>query len=109
MPRKHSLTRAELSALSHAQMRRVGGEYFLLTTAKFSGGKSAKMACVVSKKVAARAHARNTLKRRCRAIVRPLLLSIAPTALIFHAKREAPGASFTDLKRDIEKLIARIS
>lgn len=68
-----------------------------------------KIACVVSKKVAARASARNAIRRRCREAARAELARIKePCTLVFYAKREAAEATFSDLKRDVEKLVARI-
>lgn len=109
MPRKQRLTRVELSATKPGASRRIGGEYFFLTVASSLGDPCVKMTCVVSKKVSARANIRNLIKRRCRNIARPLLSLIkGPCALIFSARREAAVASFSDLKRDIEKLLARV-
>ena len=66
------------------------------------------MACVVSKKVAARAVDRNYIQRRCRETVRPRLVHIdQPLALVFYAKRGVATASFADVKKDIEELLVR--
>lgn len=101
--------RADFSALRRGVSRRVSGEYFFLTATRFPEEESTKVACVVSKKVSAHANVRNLIKRRCRNVLRPLLSVIKePRALVFHAKREAAHVSFADLKRDIEKLVARI-
>jgi ribonuclease P protein component len=108
MPKKYRLSRADFSALALTKRRRVSGEYFFLTTAPLPALRASKAACIVSKKVAPRAPARNAIKRRCRAVVRPLLASLKrPRALVFHAKREAAAASFAELKRDIVKLVER--
>lgn len=90
-------------------MRRFSGEYFSLTMGERTAGVTTRMACVVSKKVAVRANARNLIKRRCRNIVRPHLSSLGRAhTLVFQAKREAAKASFAELKRDILKLLARV-
>ena len=85
----------------------MGGDFFTLSIAPSPSGL--RWGCVVSKKVAAKAAARNTLKRRVRAILAPQLKKGAPPlALVFQAKRAAAGASFAELKRDLSALVARI-
>jgi len=66
------------------------------------------MASVVPKKISARAVDRNRIERRCRESLRkhmPLIRK--PLALVFHGKREALAASFEEIRRDIETLLAR--
>ena len=108
MPKKYRLSRAEFIRLPRAG-RRVHGNYFSLTLTPLSDGSGIKAACVVSKKVSARAVDRNRIERRCRETLRPLLPHIQkPTALIFHAKREALAASSEEMQQDIQKLLKRL-
>lgn len=105
MPGKYRLTRDDFARLRVT--RRIGGEYFLLAVAG-SAKRHAQFACVVSKKVAARANVRNAIKRRCREIARAHLARVQkPVALIFYAKRSAALAPFSAIKRDIEQLLSR--
>ena len=86
------------------------GSYFSLTAADLSSLQGPKVACVVSKKIAAQAVDRNEIERHCRSALRPLLKDVnTPIALIFHAKREARGAGYAEIARDIEKLLSSLS
>ena len=108
MPKHHRLTRSDLAISARGPRRRISGDYFFLVVAPLPDARRARAACVVSKKVSARASVRNSLKRRCREVLRPHLSKYTPPrALIFHARREALDASFSRLKRDIEKLLTR--
>jgi len=103
MPKAHRLTREDFS--SRPPTRRLHGALFSLSASpRASGG--AKFACVVSKKVALKAHDRNLLKRRCREAARTYLKHLkAPLALVAQAKKQAVGASFADIREDIKNLI----
>lgn len=108
MPKKYRLSRADFIRLPRAS-RRVHGSYFSLTSTLFPALGEPRAACVVSKKIAARAVDRNRIERRCREVLRPLMKNIKqPFALIFHAKREAVGATFVEIQRDILKLLERV-
>jgi ribonuclease P protein component len=106
MPRKYSLTGEEIKDLRGV---RVHGGLFSLLVAP-SPMTHAKCACVVSKKVSTKAVERNTIKRRCRAILAKRVMKLeVPRALVFHAKRESANATFAEITRDIESLLARVS
>lgn len=70
-------------------------------------GAGVKAAIVVSKKVSARAVDRNRVKRRARAILSGALAPLPPASYVFYAKKDAVGASFDEVKRDIMKMLAR--
>ncbi len=107
MPKKYRLSHADFTRLPRSG-RRIHGVFFSLTATPLAPGTGVKAACVISKKTAARAVDRNKVERRCREALRPLLKAVAkPVALVFHAKREALGASFKDIARDIKGLVER--
>lgn len=101
MPRKHRLSGASIRSVRSP--RRIQGALFSLAVSPREG--AAACACVVSKKVAAKAVARNLLKRRTRAILSPLVRALSPGSYIFTAKRAAADASYVDLRKDIELLV----
>ena len=101
----HRLSSADFRRLRPS--RRLSGEFFSLSIAS-SEGRALKWACVVSKKVSARAVVRNRVKRLCRSALQPLLKNRSePLALVFHAKRPAAEASFADIQRDVERLLLK--
>jgi ribonuclease P protein component len=107
MPKKNRLTRADLENLS--VVRREHGAYFTLSIGKSEKGGESACACVVSKKIALRAHDRVLIKRRCRAAIRPLISAVPQgESLVFTAKKAAKGATFRDIERDIQQLVSRI-
>ncbi|MDP2648757.1 MAG: ribonuclease P protein component [Patescibacteria group bacterium] len=107
MPKRSRLTRSDFTDLRRAPLRRMSGAYFSLSCTSLPDGESAKAACVVSKKVAARAVARNRIKRICREAVRAHLSSVKPPqAFVFTAKRAAAAASPADIRGDVERLLA---
>ncbi len=108
MPKKYRLSRAEFLRLPKAGSKRAHGEYFSLTLSPLPNG-GPKTACVVSKKIAARAVDRNRIQRRCREVVRSYIGKIGkPLALVFYGKRGAAAASFANTKKDIESLLANV-
>lgn len=104
MPKRSRLTRKD--HVAHSPARRVHGAYSSLSYAAGSG--AAKFACVVSKKVAAKAFARNLMKRRCREICRSEANALPGGVYIVTAKRAAATATFADLKADIERLLRAV-
>jgi ribonuclease P protein component len=108
MPKKNRLSRADLAAIKYPGQSRVHGRFFSLAVALIPGSDKQKVACVVSKKVSPRAVVRNALKRRCREVARAVLKEAhEPAALVFQAKREAAGASFEEIEKDIRGLFER--
>ncbi len=87
---------------------RMNGAFFSLSAALLPRGTSPKASCVVSKKVSVRAVDRNRIKRQCRHAVAPILKTIKkPIVFAFFARREALGAEYADLERDVQKLVER--
>lgn len=107
MPKRYRLSHADFVRLPKAA-RRLHGEYFSLSITPAPFLKGSRAACVVSKRVSARSVDRNRIERLCRESLRPRLARLRePIAFIFFAKREAAAASFKEVERDIEKLLAR--
>ena len=105
MPKKYRLTGEEIRILSGKRMH---GKFFSLLIAPILGGHP-KCAVVVSKKVAMKAVDRNTIKRRARsALVKYLPGVKKAAALVLYAKREAKGADFKEIVRDIEVLFSKV-
>src|SRR3989338_9492842 len=110
MPKKHRISSSDFKLIENSKRRRERGAYFILSYGTQAGreGAHARMACVVSKKTAARAVDRNLIKRRCRAAAGDLIADIRkPLVFIFYASRNAKGAAFAEIKRDVEKLIRK--
>lgn len=102
MPKKHRLSGAAIRAIRSP--RRVHGELFSLS---ISAGttESARASCVVSKKVAMKAVARNTVKRHWRAVCAKDMPTLPTGTYVFYAKRGAAEASFAALEKDIRALL----
>lgn len=104
------LSRADFGAIEAP--RRFHGALFSLSVSPLPEGRQHAFACVVSKKIAAKAVQRNLLKRLCREAVRAhirKLTASSPFALVFRAKKAAEHASFADIEQDISMLIDKIS
>jgi ribonuclease P protein component len=106
MPRRFSLTRADFKHTHH--FRRIIGEYFSLSFGHLPGRSSPGAAVVVSSKAAPRAVDRNRIKRRCRSLLYEYLRKNLRSTVILYAKKGAATTSFADLKKDIERLLAKI-
>ncbi|MBI2610638.1 ribonuclease P protein component [Candidatus Kaiserbacteria bacterium] len=110
MKRNSRLTRVDFPA---ARVRvRFHGAFFSLSASPLSRERQTSFTCVVSKRVAQNATQRNLIKRRCREAVRARLRTFTaetPPALVFRAKKEAAGASFSMIKRDVDTLVDKIS
>ncbi len=105
------LSRSDFVSESGAS-KRFHGRFFSLSASSLPGEGSPLLACVVSKKTAAKAVERNLIKRLCREAVRAYIRKSAPTpplALVFRAKKDAVGTPFTDILRDVGELIDKIS
>ena len=101
MPKKNRLTGAEIRGLRSP--RRVHGGLFSVSVgpSRFS---EPRFACVVSKKVAAKAVARNLIKRRCRAIIEKEMKRLPPASYVLYAKKDAARAGYGDMEKDIRTL-----
>ncbi len=104
MTTSHRLSTADFKKLRPS--RRINGEFFSLSIAPYVTGL--KWACVVSKKVSAKAVTRNLVKRRCRNVLRIELKNVRkPLALVFQTRRGAAQATFTEIEKDVRTLIER--
>lgn len=81
---------------------RARGAYVTLICGEFSHTAAT---VVVSKKVCPKAHDRNTLKRRLRAILQTSDLDF-PLACIVRAERSASSATYENLSADLSRLLA---
>jgi len=104
------MSRADVVRLERTKGRRLHGALFSLTAAPLpSGQRTSRWTCVVSKKVASKAVERNRIKRRCREAARAHVRDVpAPLALLFRAKKEAAGATFADVGRDVHALVEKL-
>lgn len=102
MPKKSRLTGAEIRSIRSP--RRVHGSYFSLSISA-TAADAVRFACVVSKKVAARAVDRNLLKRRCREIVAKRISYVPSGTYLLYAKKGALSATYKDLERDIVQML----
>lgn len=108
MPRNHRLSRADFARIERSRGKRIHGKYFSLLVAPLPND-SVKFACVVSKKFSAKAVVRNRIERQTREAVRPLMKSaVKGVAFIVYPKREALGAKFSEISRDIENLLSQV-
>ncbi len=104
MPKEYRLSVADLKVFRPE--RRLAGEFFSLGIAR-SDRRGA--ACVVSKKVAAHAVDRNTVKRRVRAILMQELPLLSPATYVLYAKKGVVEATFVDVRSDLVKLFRRVT
>ncbi len=88
--------------------KRLPGELFSLSYGAIPGRKMPGFACVVSAKAIARASARNTVKRRCRAVFRRIVDTRHPLVYVYYAKKAAQSAPFGEVERDVRALYARV-
>ena len=103
MPKLYRLSRADFTSLR--TLRKEHGSFFTLTISKSPDNKP-RFACVVSKKTAHRASARNLIKRRCRAAIRKRPVKV-PFAFVFTAKRSANEASYREISDDVTALFVK--
>lgn len=103
MPRKSRLTREDFQRLAVVRSKPYFGRFF--TVAMYPAEGQAQAAVVVAKKHVRHAHERNTVKRRAREILRPLLSSLRSGSYIFYAKKQSQGQSFVALQDDILELL----
>ncbi len=106
MRRNSSITSAEFRRFKAT--RRIHGRFFSLLIGP-SFAEYTKYACVVSKKVSTKAVSRNLIKRRCREVIRKEEMQGGkPLSIVFYAKSTAVGATFADMKADIQNLLANL-
>ena len=106
MPKENRLRRREFP------LRRgkcVAGELLSVSVSPSSGSVEPKFTCVVSKKISPRATERNTLKRRCREIFRPLLSHKQSMIIIVYPKKSALKVPYAELSREAGRLLDKIA
>jgi len=106
MPKENRLRRREFPL---HRGKRIVGELLLLSVSPSVGSVEPKFTCVVSKKISPRATDRNTLKRRCREIFRPLLLRKQSMVIIVYPKKSALKAPYAELACEAEHLLGKIN
>ncbi len=106
MPAIYRLSRADFARMR--TFKRIPGTFFSLSWGVLEGRLNPGGACVISAKTAPRANVRNTVKRRCRAALLPILQTLKePTVIVLHAKKGVGEASMSEIKAEIEKLVLR--
>lgn len=106
MPGRYRVSRADFAKMRG--FRRLSGALFTLSFGEVLGRRTPGAAVVVSKKVAAKAVARNTIKRRARAVLTGELKgNDSPTVFVLIAKKEAHKALFSAVQADIRALVAK--
>lgn len=103
MPAKYRLSRADFTRMRG--FKRVHGTLFSLSFGVLPDRDRPGFACVVSTKVAARAHARNLIRRRARSAIQSALPRLSPgVVLVFYAKKPAVGADAAAVRAEIALL-----
>ena len=97
LPKRNRLSRADFQSKTVAQRSFAFGSLKFIDT-------PAKIAVVVSKKIARTAPVRNLVRRRIYAIIRPLLKAQRITSgLIVYPNKKAIAATHSELKEGLEK------
>lgn len=105
MRKKNRLSGAEIRALTSP--RRFHGDLFSLSYFP-STADTPRFACVVSKKVAGSAVKRNRIKRRVRAVLDAHQSVARVGSYVWYVKKDAVGAPYRDIEKDIVQLLSRI-
>lgn len=105
MPKNNRLKGGEIRRLKPE--KRLNSSLFSLSIT-YTGGESAKVACVVSKKVSMKAVVRNKLKRQMRAALKSAFPLPSGTSLILTGKKPALDVSYGELRDDILALISKL-
>lgn len=104
MPKNTRLTGSEIRRLKPE--KRLNSSLFSLSYT--SGEAIGKAACVVSKKVSAKAVIRNTVKRRMRAALKAAAPLPAGVSILLVAKKSAADAEYSSIREDVAELLTRI-
>ena len=103
------LSRVLMRSIEPLHHRRVDGA---LVSVSFTPGtwKRPRATCIVSKKVATKATARNLIKRRLREILHEEFLGRPLSgAVIVRTKRAAATAPYASLKKELTSLLSRVA
>ena len=107
MPKGARLTRADFTDFSGRTLREHGRFFTLVAHLREDEG-GPRAACVVSKKMAARAVDRNKIKRRTREALHSALKGVVvPFSIALYAKKTALDAPLSALSKDIVDLVGR--
>src|SRR3989338_2944614 len=88
---------------------RASNELFSVALWSLKHGLEPKFACVVSKKVAAKATDRNRLKRQCREIASPLVAAMKMScAVVIYPKAAALDTTFAEMRTSIAALLVKL-
>jgi ribonuclease P protein component len=106
MPAKYRLSRTDFSRMRG--FKRVHGTLFSLSFGTIPERTMPGAACVVSTKTAARATARNTIKRRCRTSLAQVMKELtSPLVLVVVAKKPAAEASSAEVRGELLSLLRK--
>jgi len=102
----YRLKRDDFSRLSG--FRRISGRFFSISYGTLPNRGVPGGACVVSAKAVRNATDRNRVKRRCRALLLPLLKSVGmPIVVVCYAKKGAHTATFEQIATDLQSLFSQ--
>jgi ribonuclease P protein component len=111
MPKKQRLSRVDFASMNVVHSRRFFGTYFTMSVVPKEAESSTnkpKFACVVSKKIAARAVDRNRIRRFCKEAFRTAPETVrTAAAIVFYAKKESKRATFAEVAADIQELVTK--
>ena len=111
MPKHQRLSRADFLLMDTARSRRFYGAYFNVSIPPQKVENSInkpKFACIVSKKIAARAVDRNRIRRLCKEAFRTTVTPVTQAqGFIFYAKKESKRATFADVISDVKELLSK--
>jgi ribonuclease P protein component len=108
MPKRLRFTRVEIEAILSQRPRRINGALFSLVFAPVKPKDAPKVACVVSKKVSKKAVDRNRIRRRCYTILRGVVGRSSLPHMLWYAKKEVNGSTYTQCKDDMLKLLRTV-
>lgn len=103
LPRAQRLVRHRDFQATYQRKRRVDHPALTLYVGRRSSG-TPRLGFVVSKKVAGKAHDRNRVKRRLRALSLPLLPELEPQDLVFVVRTPALALEFDALREVLVQL-----
>ena len=91
-----------------SQSKKINISSHIFSISFIKNTEKARVSCVVSKKVAGSAVARNIIRRRVYAIFEELLKPQTTGIIVVYAKKPATSAQFKALKVDLVELMQKI-
>ncbi len=104
MPKKHRLTGAQIRRLKPE--KRLNSSLFSLSATR-TDSETTQIACVVSKKVSAKAVVRNQAKRRMRMALKHATLP-SHLSIILTAKKAVVNTSYALIRDDVSALVEKL-